>query len=66
MRIEFTKEINQKLIDYQKEKLLTIEQMMNKAGLSKDAYFRFKRRNIIWLQSLRKIKENLWIDLLKN
>jgi len=47
MRIEFTKEINQKLIDYQKEKLLTIEQMMNKAGLSKDAYFRFKRRNII-------------------
>ena len=66
MRFEFTKEINKKLLDYQKEHLLTIEQMMNKAGLSKDAFFRFKRRGIIWLQSLRKIKENIWVDLLKN
>lgn len=63
--IEYTKKMDQKLVKYQKENLLTIKELTQRADLAESALFKFRNRGKISIQSLKKIKENLGLDLSK-
>lgn len=61
--IEYTKTMDQKVIKYQKENLLTIKEFTQKASLTESSLYKFRNRGKISVKSLKKIKDNLWLDL---
>ena len=62
--IEYTKAMDKKLQKYQRDNLLTIKELTNKAWLVESSLNKFRKRKKISIKSLKKIKENLWLDLL--
>ena len=62
--IEYTKAMDQKIVRYKKENLLTIKELTAKADLTESTLYKFRNRGKISIQSLKKIKDNLWLDLL--
>lgn len=61
--IEYTKTMDQKVIKYQKENLLTIKEFTQRASLTESSLYKFRNRGKISVKSLKKIKDNLWLDL---
>jgi len=57
--IKYTKAMDNKLKTYQRKNLLTIAGLMTKVGLTETSLFKFRKREKISIQSLKKIKENL-------
>ncbi len=63
--IEYTKAMDKKISIYQQENLLTIKELIQKAGFkSESTLYKFRKRWKISIQSLKKIKDNLWLDLI--
>lgn len=62
--IEYTKAMDQKIVKFQKENLLTTKELTQKADLTESTLYKFRNRGKISIQSLKKIKDNLWLDLL--
>lgn len=63
--IDFTKAMDRKLQKYQKENLLTIKDLCKKSWISESSLYKFRQRWKISVWSLKKIKENLWIELIE-
>lgn len=61
--IEFTPAMDKALQDYQNKHLITIEDIMKKAELSGSSLYKFRQRGKISINSLRKIRFNLGLDL---
>lgn len=61
--IEYTKTMDQKVSRYLKEHLLTIKEFTQKASLTESSLYKFRNRGKISMKSLKKIKDNLWLDL---
>lgn len=64
--IEFTKAMDKKLQKYQKDNLLTIQELSKQAWIGQTSIYKFRKRGTISVKSIKKIKENLWVDLLWN
>lgn len=62
--IEYTKAMDKKLQKYQRDNLLTIKELSKQAWLVESSIYKFRQRGKISIKSLKKIKENLWLDLL--
>lgn len=62
--IAYTEEMDKKIVRYKKENLLTIKELTAKAELTESTLYKFRNRGKISIQSLKKIKDNLGIDLL--
>lgn len=62
--IAYTEAMDKKIVRYQKENLLTIKELTAKAELTESTLYKFRNRGKISIQSLKKIKDNLWLDLL--
>lgn len=62
--IEYTPQMDQKLVKYQKTNLLTTKELSDKASLAETSIYKFRNRGKISVKSIKKIKENLGIDLL--
>lgn len=57
--IEYTKAMDQKIVKFQKENLLTTKELTQKADLTESTLYKFRNRGKISIQSLKKIKDNL-------
>lgn len=62
--IEYTAKMDQKIVKYQKNNLLTTKELSAKAKLAESSIYKFRDRQKISVKSVKKIKDNLGLDLL--
>jgi len=61
--IEYTEAMDQAIKTFQKTNLMTIDEVMKKAKLAGSSLYKFRQRKKISINSLKKLKENLGLDL---
>jgi transcriptional regulator with XRE-family HTH domain len=62
--IEYTSQMDLKIIEHQNEYLLTTKELATKAGLAESSIYKFRNRGKISVRSIKKIQENLGVPLL--
>lgn len=62
--IEYTPQMDQKVVDYQKKNLLTTKELSGKAKLAESSIYKFRDRKKISVKSVKKMKDHLGLDLL--
>lgn len=61
--IEYTPQMDQRLVKYQKTNLLTTKELSHKADLAESSIYKIRERKKISIKSIKKIKDNLGLDL---
>lgn len=64
--IEYTPQMDQKIVTYQKKNLLTTKELSKKAKLAESSIYKFRDREKISVKSVKKIKDHLGLDLLES
>jgi hypothetical protein len=57
--IEYTPEMDQKIVKHQQKNLLTTKELSAKAKLAESSIYKFRDRGKISVKSVKKIKDNL-------
>jgi hypothetical protein len=62
--IVYTKNMDRQLEIYRKNNFMTALEMTKKIWISESAFYTIRRRKKISPRTLKKIQDNLWIDIL--